>query len=105
MGRGNRRRTKRRENVILPILVTLTEGGSFGAIDDEGVVALLDGRCQGVVEDEAIRAELLGLGAAVAVVVLVTLLVVAVVAIIGGTLEGALGCCRACFGRNESLDQ
>lgn len=50
-----------------------------------------------MVEDEAVGADLLGHGAAVAVIVLVALLVVGVVAIIGGALE-VLGGCRACRG-------
>lgn len=78
---------------------TLTKGGSLGAFDDEGVVALLDGWGQGVVEYEAVGAQLLGHGAAVTVEVLVTLDVVGIVPIVDRALE--LGGRSSCTLREE----
>lgn len=72
----------------------LTECGSLGAFDDEGVVALFHLGGLGDVEHEAVRAYLLGHGASVAVIVLVALLVVGIETIIWWALE--LGGGRAC---------
>lgn len=58
-----------------------------------------------MVEDEAVRAELLGHSAAVAVIVLVALLVVSVVAIVGGALEAHLSGCHACRGKKVSREE
>lgn len=65
----------------------LTEAASLGALNEEGVVALLHPRGLGGVEHEAVGAQLLCHGAAVAVVVLVALLVVREEAIFSWALE------------------
>lgn len=77
----------------------LTKYISISTVNDEGVVALLGLGGQSVVEHQAVGAQLLGHGSAVAVIVLVALGWVAVEPIIDGALE--LGSSSSCISKKR----
>lgn len=61
----------------------LTEGVSFGALNEEGIAALFDSGSKRSIKDQTIRAHFLGHFASVAIIVLIALARIDVISIVG----------------------